>query len=709
MLRNKGCSSITPYLWKGIVIITLLTIFVVLSYTYQEYPLIQPLPKSIIYHNNKSISIDEKDYPLESHLLRLFPDIMEPVLIRVNSDYVMNPDLHTTYNATDRDNHPWTSWVDTDNNPSSEKKSRYACEKQPLPFPLLHHLAASVFRVEDTGPAFRYLPTIDKSFVLLPFRADTQMDPDQTMCVRLVVRQPTYDVSNPFDSMYKPNQHQNGRFASPWWDTFMVTLQHLQTNATITLPMHPWSGYSLLRMDRMGTVMDGNSPEWYRNLEETTAERDWVHVYETNIALKDIGDYQLKGLLEYQAGRWNFEMGPVNAYLPQSLSVYPVGTDTIRVVDSSQPDKVMTERQLQTMALDDHLALPLCSGANHLGRWLPIPEGYNSTHPIAGIDHHHKLWAPYTCRYRKLTYEQFNRCLARRYPGGVDFFGDSNTRRSLKTMLSHGQWCNTQPKTSSPSTTNTSSTNLVGSRGWISGGDDAQIRSCYCEDYSEATWKVEWFNPYERENRLHFENTVEESAALGITEWDSATKKIRPLGTNSTTVPDSVPLYSYKWDGLTYLNIPGWESAFSTLLREPTRQPDIIVFSLGNWDAAFLTLVDFEKDLSKLINWIKSTYLKDRRPKIIYRTPQYYCCRVDASNRQRRVSGGRIESFDDLTRGRFVNELNAEVWNTLAMGEARAYEEKLESLGCPSNHVSSDIVELENQVLMNSLCNSPAA
>ncbi|OAD69809.1 hypothetical protein PHYBLDRAFT_171827 [Phycomyces blakesleeanus NRRL 1555(-)] len=691
MFRKNVWPSIVSHLWHVFVFFVLLMIFLLLAFMFQDHPMFHPLPQSIFEQVNYThLAINETLYPVESNILRLFPEIMQSILLRVDSDYVLETDPWITYKSDEHDT-DWESWVDQDGLEAQDSQLRYACKYQPLPFPILHHVVSSAVGVENNGSAFDRLPAVDKPFLILPFISNTTLKSDDTICVRVVVSQPAPDPSNPFQYLYRPNDYQNSRLVSPWWDTMMVTMQHNQTNATTTLSMQPWSGHMVLRKDRMARLLGGQAPGWYKDMEETIAERDLIHVYEADAKLKDIGEYHIQGLLEYQAGKWNFELGPVNPYEPQLLPVYPLGAEDIRVVkpgtEEEENEKVKKEErsveQAQKDILDAHLALPLCHRADNLGRWLPVPLGYNTT-LLAGIDHHNKVWAPYNCRYRKLSYDQFNRCLARRYPNGVDLYGDSNTRRSLKAMLSHGKWCDTQPGALSP---NHRILNLEGARSWKSAGDDGQRRSCYCEDYTEPSWNNEWLNPHIRLNDLFFENTREESKALGRnTEWD-----------NRTVVLDKVRLRSYKWDGLTYLNNPGWDTAFVPLFGDPSIRPDIVVFSLGNWDAAFLTLADFNRDLTRLIELIRLAYQQVGHPKIIYRTPQYFCCRTDSSPRERRVSGGRIQSFDHLARTRFASELKAEIWDTLAMGEARTWDEKIESVECPSNHVPSDIVEQENQ------------
>jgi hypothetical protein len=112
------------------------------------------------------------------------------------------------------------------------------------------------------------------------------------------------------------------------------------------------------------------------------------------------------------------------------------------------------ERADPASMLQQHHQLPLCQGSEHQGRWLPWPLLDNSKpatvsnyaqekdiSKIACITRDGKYWVPYTCRYRYLSYETFNRCANKKHVGGMNLYGDSNLRRCIKKFVSHGQWC----------------------------------------------------------------------------------------------------------------------------------------------------------------------------------------------------------------------------------------------------------------------------
>ncbi|KAG0183314.1 hypothetical protein DFQ29_006883 [Apophysomyces sp. BC1021] len=512
------------------------------------------------------------------------------------------------------------------------------CDDQPLPFPILRRIVADSVSLKDVDSAFDTGMVIKKPFLLLPAK---KLAVGQPMCVRAIVppSPPSQQVKNsPYRYLYAPFEKQDAELSEPWWDTMVVSADHQESGASIPLQMRPWSGHRLLRWGRRSKLDDDNVPEWSRRLEESMFERGLWHIYETDVALLDEGQYRIEGRLEYAEGRWNFEKGPVLPYDAQRLAVYP--HDTLDVV-------AMTKNRHY-----DTAELPLCTRADHLGRWVPADKGMGKQ------DKQGKVWAPYECQYRPIQYDAFNRCLARKYPRGIDIYGDSNTRRSLKKFVTQGRWCSSEDDM------------------------DNNRRACFCEDFNETSWDRTLFDTSARINNLTFVN-------------------LPTLGEPSPR-SQGVHVRSYKWDGLTYLNEPEWQQAVRSAAV------DVVIISLGNWDTAYMTMDEFSAALMELVGLIHQQYLKPyshKPPRIVYRTPQYYCCRVDHSDRHRRTSGARIQAFDRLARGVFVERFNAIVWDTLILGEARTWEEKIERRKCPANHATADVVEIENQLLMNALCN----
>lgn len=653
--------------------------------------------------------IDLDKYPIEDNMMTLFAGT-DNVIKTVTINKLLNKDI------------PWTDHLDQTVNPTTDT---FSCPVQSIPYPILRHIVNQYIPLNDTDSFFEDTSiSLNEPFVLLPFVNQPTFHEGDKLCVRVIVPYRPMNTSDPHYYMYRPYPKNNRDITYPWWDTTMNWLQDLDTNSTIPFLTQPWSGHRQLRMAaRRLNKVSSNLPEWARLREDELYERVRMHIYEAQIILPRAGKYKLSSLLEFTEGRYNFEYGPVTPYEPTILPVLPPGSDVI-LVDNKEAEQ--DSEKLAEALLNEHMKLPLCKGSDHPGRWLPWPKTNRKQNQVLGLVYHDKFWAPYDCRYRPISYEQFNRCVSHKYGRGMDMYGDSNLRRSLKKFISHGQWCKnwqknlTEPMVPDsilpkvnktlvtafnkrqvtipiPATNNPN--NDQSNIGYRSPREykylvPEQTRSCYCEDYTEPYWRPEWFDAGGRRVNVDMNNTLQESRRLGDTEWDDPEIRTRnPL--------DAFKISSYKWDGLTYLNNPPWETA----VIGNTVSTDVAIFSLGNWDAAFLELDPYLRDVDRLIGQIKSHYDLNKT-RIIYRTPQYYCCRVDQSSRDRQLSGPRLDLFDIEVKTKFIRELNATVWDTKILGEAKTWEEKLESINCPSNHVPADTVDIENQIFMNGLCNN---
>lgn len=556
--------------------------------------------------------LDLSLYPIEANILATFPKT-EPTIKRILAAQLLNTDY--TENRTDQ--------------------PLNACEQHPLPYPLLRQLMRE------------YFPDLKNQNSLFddPLPSHQQKDPyilvfpeSSTVCVRIIV-----PFQNKTGTLYRPHPFQHAHITSPWWDTFVTSLRDIDTNATIPIHLQPWPGHMALRQSVRQRQINPNLPEWAMLRQELVSEREKTHVYEATIDLPQAGRWEISSVVEFVEGRYNFEAGPVTPYEP--ILLHPT-----LVVNRTQ---VVEE------------PLPLCEGFDHPGRWLDAPEGHAATR-------NGKYWAPFTCRYRQMTYEEFFQCVNKKYPKGINVFGDSNSRRSIKKLLSRGKWCLGWEK----HPLSWKEDDKHDAEGYRSPEEYTylhvnQTKSCFCEDYREYGWNASWFDA---------------TARMSTLQLDKA---------------NNVTMHSYKWDGLTYLNDPGWETAVPLMPVDV----DVAIFSLGNWDAAYSQLDTFLHGVDQLIQQIRDHYDLNKT-KIIYRTPQYYCCRVDTSVRARQVSGPRLALFHQEARARFQSQLNASVWDTYILGESKTWDEKKASIGCSSNHVPADEVEIENQILMNGLCNS---
>ncbi|ORX51673.1 hypothetical protein DM01DRAFT_1384390 [Hesseltinella vesiculosa] len=635
--------------------------------------------------------------------------------------------------------------------PTEDSSSPYSCKNIPLPYPITRHIvkqALGFYETDHSDPLGKLMSSapighyashtyvsapldLSKPFVLLPFDP-TRARPEamrDSVCVRIMVPP---SILNPYPTSefhyrYEPyppaipvsHIHDNGTsnfHPAAWWDMLQVSSRHLVTNASVPINMRPWAGYPVLD-DAFRDIWFSNNadslPDWSRRTMKMMVERQWVHVYEADVVFPDDGPYALEANLEFQDAYWNVEHGPVQPYSAVSLPVKP--SAILHVRDENKNSDIIR-------IVEDHLALPLCrlKSRNIRGRWLPWP--FEDDDPrlakITGLDRHGKFWAPYACRYRHIEHNEFFTCLANRYEGKIAIYGDSNIRRSVKSFMTNGQWCQgyhhhnvapepsnrkssrhawpaklfddaslqpmphqtQRPASPSPSSVNTddmkdASNYAASPQQWSFSPTTPQLRSCRCEDYREESWDPQWFNASARRQDIVF--------------------------------GDQVLASSYKWDGLTFINDPYWTSGFdeSSNLTMP-RDSRVVIVSLGNWDMAYSQLTEYRDSLLKLVSLINAHY--DHHTLIVYRSPQFYCCRVDMSERFRQTNSQRLYVFDNLARHILESEFNGRLvhWDTMHMGEARTWEEKFQIAStCPSNHAQADVVHLENQVLMNTLCN----
>ncbi|CAO3669687.1 hypothetical protein G6F70_004707 [Rhizopus microsporus] len=631
------------------------------------------------------VYVDLDRYPIEDQIIQLFAGSKEVI-----QEYTINK-------IQKKKQSPWVK------TPSRIQPDTYACKNQLPPYPILRRIVKDHLDIADTNVFFEDDVELNLSlpFVFLPFEKQPKLKKGYHVCIRALVPFRDQGTHDPYNLFYRPYPTNHEQISYPWWDTMMTTLRNTQTDEITSLTMNPWLGHKQLRMkSRELRQVNSELPEWSKLRNELLRERKRLHMYEADFIIPaDDAEYELSSLLEFVEGRYNFDYGPVTTYEPLQMPVLPFSKITTGKV------QLKKKETLAEKLLKEHLKLPLCNGSDHPGRWLPWPNHTEySTSQVLALTRHGKYWAPYSCRYRHLSYEQFNRCVSQKYPHGLDLYGDSNMRRAIKKFVSHGQWCKDWHKhITDPIVPEEKLPTILHKRqeepkGYSSPQEyrfivPEQTRSCYCEDFFEPYWNLDWFSGGARRFYLEINNSPAQVRAVGKTEWDKP--EIRRANPG-----DKFKINSYKWDGLTYFNEPSWETA----VRDNREISDVAVFSLGNWDSAFSNLESYLKDVDVLIQQIKDHYDLNKTM-IIYRTPQYYCCRIDRDRRQRQVSGPKLDVFDIEVRKKFQEELHAIIWDTKILGETRTWEEKLESVDCSSNHVAADLVEVENQIFMNALCN----
>lgn len=592
----------------------------------------------------------------------------------------------------------------------------YRCENQALPYPILYHMVMEALKLNNSDLESSS-PDLTRPFILLPFDpSETTLSSNEPICIRAIIPPSVLAppaTKSPFHYRYQPTSPRStdnddnsyGLNEPIWWDMMQVSARHLSTNASTTFDMRPWDGHRTLRQgyQKKWFEHENNVPNWSRWMILDMEERGWLHIYQVDAVLHDPGAYLLNATLEFQDAYWNTDLGPVQPYLPLTLPIEP-GAQLVVAGQQQQQQQISSSRDDLKRLVLEHLDLPLCQAGrgDYQGRWLPWPFGdqVDGSRMVAGLDKHGKFWAPLTCRYRPLSHNQFHRCLARRFPGGLNIYGDSNMRRSIKSFLSHGQWCKNYQRYTNETSSTLATQTFDTPRIWHYLGNPNQLRACQCEDFKEPTWNQAWFNATARRWDMVFENTEEESSLLGYdTEWDSGSKQ----------ATDGVLVSSYKWDGLTFMNDRGWDVTFTQPAYQLPTTADLVVISLVNWDMAYMQLDEFKHALQSLLKHLNTYYYdhQNDHPRLIYRTPQYYCCRVDQTARQRKSNTARMKEFDQVARQLFQAEFGDDlmIWDVTTMGESRTWEEKLEGAKCGANHAQADVIHLENQVLMNALCN----
>ncbi|KAJ2522811.1 hypothetical protein H4217_000527 [Coemansia sp. RSA 1939] len=479
-------------------------------------------------------------------------------------------------------------------------------------------------------------------FVSIPWEQPIEVG--ETICVRVVL------PARPSSPLLASSAIIHTPFPDAPWDSILLDLVGNSTGISVPVHLQPVEqpphtlGLPLLQGSK-GSARNG------------------AHIYEADVRLRDVDVYSPAGFIEYRDAQWNFEGGlPIVKYEPEPLQI--TGCIPVSVVDTDGSSIYSISR---------HQDLPLCQESNPEGRWVAADDiPFNTTTSnILPPDNHNRIWLPYTCRMQRYNYRRFAQCLVDRYPV-MHVYGDSNTRRYLKMITTLGQWCN------HPQYRNFS--------------------QCLCEDYGERQ-----FTRF----RVDTRNV--------IIDMDPVNGGYSPVGTNYSTTaapPNKSRIYLRKWDGLTHHNnndMPWWQQlAESDGVARTYGRAQVAVFSLTNWDAAFTTRAYFALQIQRLLDLIDSNYGPETE--IILRTGQYFCCRVDPSPSARQYSRMRNKMFDkyivDQFKARFSTTRRLSIWDVASLGEHRPIEaRKADPAACPSNHVRSELIDIENQVLFNHLCN----
>jgi hypothetical protein len=171
----------------------------------------------------------------------------------------------------------------------------------------------------------------------------------------------------------------------------------------------------------------------------------------------------------------------------------------------------------------------------------------------------------------------------------------------------------------------------------------------------------------------------------------------------------NVSIEWFKWDELPGLVASGGQG-LSPASHYPPRDlsrygafPDLVVFNMGNWDAAFSQFRHFQTSLASFIRAFEDAYLsRERRPVFVFRSAQYFCC--SKSQGGRRFTTERLRAFTRYALRELRSRWDLIVWDVYSIAESRAKSDEVVG-DCHSSHSPASLVALENQVLANALCN----
>ncbi|KAJ2866687.1 hypothetical protein GGI22_001220 [Coemansia erecta] len=420
----------------------------------------------------------------------------------------------------------------------------------------------------------------------------------------------------------------------------------------------PGSAWDSVLLDMVGTSTGISIPVHLRQVGRRG--RDGAHVYQADVRLRDVDVYRPHGHIEFRHALWN----PDGILDPQ-----PFAPERLETPEHAQIQVVSHGIR----SLEKYMDLPLCTRADAEGRWVAaadIPFNVTDQMMLLPSDNRNRVWMPYDCRMRTVAYREYAQCLAAKYPV-VHWFGDSNTRRALKKVTSLGQWCST--------------------------AEEIQSAVCTCND------NMEQFARYNSNARAMPIDMDAQSGGVAATSGYLG----GPVSGNKSRI------VAFKWDGLTDRNQPAWSDPFDRPDGIPAHSSELppaaaVVIGVVNWDTAFSTRAFFASQVQRLVQKVRESYPESTQ--IIIRTGQYYCCTSDMDKFwKRRYSRLRNSHYSSYIVDQFRDQLGphrVHVWDVASLAERRPYAARDAEINfCPANHVRSELVDIENQLLMNAMCN----
>ncbi|PIA14101.1 hypothetical protein COEREDRAFT_88941 [Coemansia reversa NRRL 1564] len=454
------------------------------------------------------------------------------------------------------------------------------------------------------------------------------------------------------DNGIEPGQCVCVRVAFP-----LILADSSNASRAIYTPVDGWPVDSLM----VDLVMQESSDRLYRNARVTISVSMWpipdhgseikengLRVYEGAVQLFDPGVYKVDARIEYRDAQWNAEPGQLTVPY-EELAITTATLDHNRKLNN----KVRVRRNTHHPTyLAQHQRLPLCTSGAADGRWIPmqnLPLHWSEQQYVFPAEDG-RVWLPYNCRLRRISHAEFAYHMSTAYPS-VHWYGDSNSRRTLRPFIMGGQWCH-KP------------------------GTHSRI-DCLCNDAPKDLFPDDWYHniPVPHWYRVH-------GLGVNASEIYADLQSLAPRSTDSQpiTSPDRwsgnklgpayvPPGFESRTDyfDLYYLFTRGtldmygsyWRRDITTERVRTLPRASVVVFQMITWDVAFGSFAHFQREVHELVQRLEMVYPDTE---IIYRSGPYWCCR-SADDTERKYSRMRFLAFDAYARRVFQRQLRARVWD----------------------------------------------
>jgi len=432
-------------------------------------------------------------------------------------------------------------------------------------------------------------------------------------------------------------------------------------------------------------------------------------VYYTELKLPDAGTYDISAEREFKNWRWAkqwYHNGSTNAvhFLTGHIEPLKNTTDDVekimevnRVIHDGKvfdPEPIISEnifpqQIVARSATSDKPAKTRCNALSGFdaqkGRWYRQADYPHLAEGMA--DEWGFVYDLDECSLEYFTDVDVTDCLAGKT---IHVFGDSNSRRLSRAIMSAGRWCR-----------------------------DVTMR-CQTEDWGDAVHKVVWNaststldeemetpehnGQFELNDRKPFfwgKNTTlyfnfMQAIVMAPKDWLS-----NFYDPGQFTVGEEGVLIPFTPDQI----VPGAHA------RRPTDmpKPDLVVVGIGAWDEAFdWTYDDFARTVPHFRDALLQAYPDSLETKLALRLSQGHCCRRNWTEDLRRFSGGRIAKFGEIIRESWQIENGHGMGGRVAVVDASGMSGRPEVVNdfgaVGSNHQRAAHTRLEAQILLNQVC-----